>query len=193
MRLAIAGSLLLVAAPALSQDYARPGFYVGADMVGGSYTEIEDELEDAVPVGIDVDTAIGFDAYAGYRLHPNVALEAEFELLPETDIEASGFGTFAEIETWTLTGNAVVYVLTGRIQPFALIGLGVMQAEVEDTVGLGVDEDEAGFAVRFGGGVDIYVTENVAVSVGVDYVLPGDDDLEDTDYVSYGGGAMLRF
>jgi opacity protein-like surface antigen len=192
MRLAILGGLVLVSAPALAQDYARPGFYVGADMLGGTYTKIDDEVEDEVPVSVDLDTAIGFEACAGYRMHPNFAVEAEFELLPETDIEASGFGTFAEIETWTLTGNAKLFPLTGRAQPFLLIGFGGMRAELDDTVGLGVSEDESGFVMRFGAGLDFYVTENVGVSIGADYVLP-DDDVEDLDYVSYGGGVLLRF
>jgi opacity protein-like surface antigen len=192
MRLAILGWLVLVSAPALAEDFARTGFYLGAEMIGGAYTKAEDELEDLVPVSVDIDTAIGFEAYAGYRVHPNFAIEAEFELLPETDVDASGFGTFAELEAWTATGNAKLFPLTGRGQPFLLIGLGAMHAEVEDTVGLGASEDEAGFAVRFGGGVDFYVTENAAVSGGADYVLPA-GDVEDLDYVSYGGGVMIRF
>jgi opacity protein-like surface antigen len=190
----IMSTSLSISPRASAQDYARSGFYVGAGVVGGSYTELEEEAEDVLPVSVDVDTAVGFEVYGGYRFHPNFAVEAEFEMLPETDIDASGFGDFAEIESWTLTGNVKVFPLTGRIQPFLLVGLGVMDAELEDTIGLGASEDETGFAARFGGGLDVYITENIAVSAGVDYVLPsGDDILDEADYVSYGGGALIRF
>ena len=194
-------SCLLISTPASSQDaaqdYARSGFYLGAGVVGGIYTEIDDEVEDELlalgySVDIDTDTAVGFEVYGGYRLHPNFALEAEFEMLPDTDIDLGGFGTFAELESWTLTANAKAFPLTGRVQPFLLLGLGVMDAELEDTVGLGASQSETDFAARFGGGLDFYITENVVFSAGVDYLLPT-GDVEDVDYVSFGGGVQYRF
>ncbi|MEE8549631.1 MAG: porin family protein [Gemmatimonadota bacterium] len=196
-QLAAIGTWLLISTPASSQDYARDGFYAGAGVLGGSYTKIDDELEDALAAlgyvaSIDTETAVGFELYGGYRFHPNFAIEAEFEMLPKADIDLSGFGTFAELETWTLTGNMKAFALTGRIQPYALVGIGVMHVEVDDTVGLGISETEAGFAARFGGGLDFYITENIAVSVGVDYLLPT-GDVEDLDYVSFGGGIQYRF
>ena len=191
--LALIGSWLLISIPATSQDYARNGFYAGASVLGGTYTKIEDELEDALPgADIDVDTGIAFDVYAGYRLHPNFAIEAEFEMIPEVDVDLGGFGTFAELESWTLTGNMKVFVLTGRAQPFVKVGFGAIRAEVDDTVGLGISESDSGFASRFGGGLDFYITENIVASAGVDYLLPA-GDVEDLEYVSYGGGIQYRF
>jgi len=190
-------SFLLASLPAFSQDYARRGFYLGAGAVGGSYSKLEDELEDGLlalgyVVNIDVDEAVGFNIYAGYRVNPNFAAEVEFEMLPETDISASGVGTFVEIETWALTSNMKAFFLTGRVQPYALLGIGSMKATLKDSVGLGVSETVSGFTLRFGGGLDVYITESVAAFAGVDYLLPT-GDVEDLDYVSFGGGVQYRF
>jgi opacity protein-like surface antigen len=195
--LAVIGTGLFISAPASSQDYSRNGIYVGAGILGASYTEIEDELEDGLnalgyTVDIDMDPAFGFELYGGYRAHPNFAIEAEFEMVPEADIDLSGLGTFAEVESWALTGNYKWFVLTGRIQPFVLVGIGVLHAKIEDTVGLGVSESESEFAARFGGGLDFYFTENIVGSAGVTYLL-GTGDLDETDYVSFGGGIQYRF
>ena len=47
-------------------------------------------------------------------------------------------------------------------------------------------------AARFGGGIDIYATENFAVSLNISYVLPT-GDLKDLDYVSIAWGFQYRF
>ena len=48
------------------------------------------------------------------------------------------------------------------------------------------------FAMRFGGGIDLYATKNVVVSLEADYVLPV-SSLSDLDYVSIGWGFQYRF
>lgn len=67
-----------------------------------------------------------------------------------------------------------------------------MEAEIEDALGLGIRETQTDFAARFGAGLDIYLTENIVLSAGVDYVLPT-GDVNDLDYVSFGGGGQYRF
>ena len=153
---------------------------MGVGAIGGSYTKFDDEAEDQLRVlgyvaSIDTDTAAGFELYGGYRLHPNFAIEAAFEMLPEADVDLNGFGTFAELETWTLTGNAKYFLLTGQTQPYVLIGIGAMEAELKDTVGLGLSETESSFTARFGAGFDFYITEYVVASAGFDYLLPAGD------------------
>lgn len=187
---AIAVGMLAAAYPAAAEDgepdYARPGVYVGAGAHGIEFTDL------GLGSGVDSDVGAGFNVFAGYRIHRYVAAELEFEMFPETDIDASGFGTFADLETWAITANAKVFPLNGRLQPFALVGLGVLHGKLEDSVGLGLDESDADFAARFGGGVDAYVTENVVVWVRSTYVLPA-GGVDDLDYVSFGGGLQFRF
>ena len=90
-------SMTASAAEEDAPDYARPGFYIGVGVSGASYTEIANFVEDelrgvGVPVNVDTDTGVGFDLYGGYRAHPNIAVEAEFEMIPATDLKLSGFG-----------------------------------------------------------------------------------------------------
>ncbi len=190
----ILAAVLWVAAPASAQDYARPGFYLGVGALGGTYLEAEDEIEDALApfvASVDVETVVGLEAYAGYRLHPNFAIEAEFEWLPDADIDVNDV-SLAELDVWTLTANAKLFPLTGRIQPFVLAGAGVIDAELEDTVGLGLREEETGFVARFGGGLDLYATERFLFSLGADYLLPS-GDLDGLDHVTFGGDLQFRF
>jgi opacity protein-like surface antigen len=167
-----------------ADDYARNGAYLGLAGSFGIYTKAEDEL----PGDADVEEPLGLNARAGYRMHPHLAAEGEFEWLSEADVEISGFDV-GTIEAWTLTANGKAYPLTGRVQPFALIGLGAMLAEAE---GGGGSEVESGFAARFGAGVDVYITRNFLAAFDVSYVLPT-GDLEDFDYVSIGWGLGYRF
>lgn len=190
-------SMTASAAEEDAPDYARPGFYIGVGVSGASYTEIANFVEDelrgvGVPVNVDTDTGVGFDLYGGYRAHPNIAVEAEFEMIPATDLKLSGFGRVAEIETWTLTSNFKVFPITGKAQPFLLVGIGLLHGKLEDTLGQGISESDIDFAARFGGGADFYITEHLALTAKVSYVLAtGVDDV--LDYVSFGGGAAYRF
>jgi opacity protein-like surface antigen len=101
---------------------------------------------------------------------------------------------FLEIESWIVTGNAKGYLLTGSIQPFALVGVGAMRAKAEEKMDLGFDlpSSETDLALRFGAGVDFYLSPRFVVDVGADYVLPT-GDIEDLDYVSVGIALQYRF
>jgi len=170
-----------VAAPtdADAQDYARNGPYLGLAGSVGIYTEADGN--------VDVDEALGLNARAGYRLHPHFAVEGSFEWLSEADISVSG-SRVASLESFTGTANGKAFLLTGRVQPFALIGIGGMGI----TVDRGGSGGESGFAARFGGGVDIYITENFLAAIDASYVLPT-GDVDGADFVSIGWGFGYRF
>ncbi len=55
-------------------DYDRPGFYLGAGL-GLGFEQFDDFG------GVDVDTGIGFDAWGGYRMTPNLAAELQLEYI----------------------------------------------------------------------------------------------------------------
>jgi opacity protein-like surface antigen len=213
--------LLLVAVSALlahsleasAQDeemaaYARPGCYMGVGIAGASYTETSDLFSDVEDVlrnlgyaeSVEADTAVGLHVSAGYRAHPSVAVEAEFEMMPASDAKVFGILKIAEIQTWALTANARVFPITGRLQPFVLMGVGLVRGEwnlppLPPAVGVPtprLGESDLGFAGRFGGGVDFYLTESFALSAKVSYVVSTGDQAR-FDYVSFGGGAQYRF
>lgn len=177
-------------------DYARRGFYLGVSVEGAAYTDFSKALEDELRaigyiVDIETDMPVGWNVYGGYRVHPNFALEAEFEMMTGSDVKVFG-ATFAEIETRAFTGNAKLFLLPGQFQPFALVGIGVVHAEAKDKVGLGLSSRDEDFGARFGGGADFYFTENIALSARVTYML-ATGDVDEADYVSFGGGLQYRF
>jgi len=187
------------AAQAEDDDYARSGPYIGVAGIGVIYTRAEDDLEDEGFVSVDVDNPLGVNARAGYRMHPYVAAEVQFEWVSESNIEAFGVAV-AEFDSWILTANAKGYILTrlmddfgiGRVQPFAIAGIGLMQSEIDDKLGLAISDKDEAFAARLGAGVDLYITPNILGSLDVTYVLPS-PDLNGLDYVAFGLGFQYRF
>jgi hypothetical protein len=148
-------------------DYARPGVYLGG---GFNYAfEMFDEIQGAK--NIDVDNTFGFDVFAGYRLHPNFAAEGLFQYHHEFDMDPNG-----HYGGWSMTANGKAYILTGRIQPFVLAGLGYIDIDkarrprhVSPPLAAPSGND---FVMRFGGGVDFYINEMVAIGPEAAYVLP---------------------
>lgn len=196
----IVSALLTAAMPVAAQDspFARPGPYLGIGGSVGFYTELEDQIEDLLlsvgyVVNAEVDNPLGFNIRAGYRGNPWLAAEVEYEYLTDADIEIDGFD-LAEIRTWVFSGNLKFFPLQGRFQPFLLAGVGALSQRFEDTLGFGLEETDTVAVGRFGGGLDLYATENIALSLDVTYLLPADElGGFDADYVSIGWGAQYRF
>jgi opacity protein-like surface antigen len=207
--LATSGNALEDAAEDTQRDYARTGFYAG---LSGTFSpdpydngsELEDDLDDGLEL-YTTDTW-GLSGRGGYRLHPNAAVEVQIEVLTGkhadgVDGRISVASDSSEIAEFSLrpvvyTANAKGYLLTESIQPFALVGVGVMTGKlrVSSLVDLSPSETqrETGLVTRFGGGVDFYMTEELVLSVGADYVLPF-DDVEAFDYISLNAGLLFRF
>ena len=194
-------SVALTAGEDAEQDeFARRGWLIG---VAGSYAieTFESDLQDAVGFSVDlsVDNSLGFNGRVGYRCHRWLSAEVEVEWLNgfDSDVSVAGIGIARiDFEPVVVTANVKGYILTGRYQPFLLVGGGVMTAETKypDFVPPGVPRSrtENEFAMRFGGGIDLYATKNVVVTVGADYVLPV-SSLSDLDYISIGWGIEYRF
>ena len=197
-------------------DFARRGWMVG--VAGSSAIELfEKDLEkdfrrQLEPSGgfgmgnsvasLSVDNSHGFNARVGYRCHRRFSAEVEVEWLNgfDADLTQPGFVQLArvEVDPLVVTANAKGYLLTGRYQPFLLIGAGAMSADIKvrDPVGLSFtavrSESENVFAMRFGGGIDLYATKNLVVSLEADYVYPF-GNLDELDYVTISWGFQYRF
>jgi hypothetical protein len=85
------------------------------------------------------------------------------------------------------------------VQPFLLVGLGVLTVEVDGSpvevspgVFQGLSVKETDFAARFGAGFEVYATEHIIINLGASYVLPA-GNLEHFDYVSVEWGFLYRF
>ncbi len=188
-------------------DYARRGWMIG---VAGSHAietfedaaERDFQKELGPTVQLSVDDTFGFQGRVGYRCHRRFSAEVQVEWLSgfDADLTQPGFVQLGKVEyePVLVTANAKAYLLTGRYQPFLLVGGGVMTADrkLRDTVGLtpaqADQESDDAFAMRFGGGIDLYATENVVVSLDANYVLPF-GNLDALDHITIGWGFQYRF
>lgn len=176
------GILILAGVQAYGQDspqYARPGVYIGA---GGAYA-IEDFNSN-----LNWGNAPGFNGRLGYRFHPHVAVEAMIERMDA--FEPKGFNNTVKFKTWTGTLNTKVFALTGRFQPYGLVGIGAMR--VDRHYSGWSNSHDTDLAYRVGVGLDSYLTENWLVNVEVSNVNPT-GDVDGTTYYSLGGGIQFRF
>ena len=184
-------------------DFGRTGFYIG---VGGSLTKLmeakdtlQDELSPLDSLDIDVKSSFGVHGLGGYRFHPHFAAEFEADWNSPFDIDFA-YGTArvakAEVMPLVFTVNIKGYLFKSRFQPYAVVGVGVMTAQikVKDVADFDVSGSDwyTGFAARFGGGVDLYVTEHFVLNTEVRYVLPT-GDVEGLDMISLGWGLQYRF
>jgi len=102
---------------------------------------------DAAEFG-DINTLFGVSIAGGYRFHPNFAFEGSFDWrkaqIPvaftyRAPRVGTGFLAPVEIVTerignytaWTVSANAKAFLLTGPVQPYAMVGLGIMGVKYE--------------------------------------------------------------
>ena len=193
----LASGILALASPASSEGFARDGIYAGVSGTIGSYPRYEDELESSLRAlgyivqEVEVENAVGVKAKLGYRFHPRASLEAEFEFLPDARIFLNNVA-YARHRTWALGVNGRAYALTGRFQPYGLVGLGLASATLTDSLNATPAFSQTAFAARFGGGLDIYATEHIVFALDLSYVL-ATGALEGLDFVSFGWGLQYRF
>jgi opacity protein-like surface antigen len=159
---------------------------------------------------IDSDT-FGAMGRGGYRCHPYFSTEIQFEALsdfdgsifengtPPVDDSARGFGL--ELESLVFTVNAKGHLLTGRYQPFVLLGVGFMRMESKSrditggtlpTATANASDREVEVALRYGAGLDFYLTKNVVATAEGSYLMPT-GKLDGLDYYQFSLGLQYRF
>ncbi|HYC56261.1 MAG TPA: porin family protein [Candidatus Binatia bacterium] len=174
--------------------FDRTGGYLE---VGGIYV-VQLFDNDAGIVGVPLDDAGntgGYEIRAGYRWNKWVAIEGEWEQylhfknVPQSNAPDAGRGH--NLDAYNIMANVKFFPIDGRFQPYVIGGIGMAKVELEAPSP--VDKrDEAGFAARFGAGVDIYITDNIGVAFEVDYILPT-GDAHEFDLLPIGGSIFYRF
>jgi len=186
--------------------FERPGWMAGLTgrYAWGNYgdNEQEDLRVSSLPflVSITEENSPGLSGWAGYRCHRRFSAEVEVEWFKGFDgqIDELVQGTVAtySLVPIVVTSNAKGYLMTGRFQPYLLAGAGAMivQSSTTDFLGAGgtVEDTNAMFTMRFGGGLDVYLTKNIVATVDLDYVLPV-AEIKNLHYVTFGGGLQYRF
>lgn len=137
----------------------------------------------------DFSSAGGFNVMAGGRVHEHIAVEFDFRYL--IDFESDPGFVESEVDIWALTGNVKGIVFPGRIEPYALFGMGVLQAWTEAETPVAKNETtDTGFLVRFGAGVDLHVSRRWTVNLQGTFEAPTG---EAEDYQHGLVGASLRY
>ena len=162
------------------EPYAREGPFVG----GGFMYAVEQfdlhGLEDETGARLHATDGVGLDLRGGYRLHPNFAVEGNMQFYGDMELESDRHDHShhhdPDVVGFNFAANAKAYPFTGRVQPYGLFGMGVGVLSI-DFSGDDFDhdhhhhdtQDDAAFMLRFGGGIDVYVTPKVLIFTEASY------------------------
>ncbi len=167
------------------EEFGGTGFYLAA-LAAYSFENFDTDA-----TGINVRNARGFDLRIGYRAHPNLAIEGSFQHYRDRELQPPG-GPSVDLLSWGFWMNVKLYALTGRVQPYALIGPGVMHLDAGRSGLLRTSRDDNGFAPRGGLGFDAFITRNIAATLEASYVFTT-FDIEDKDHIPVVLGLTYRF
>ena len=180
--------------------YAKNGVYLG---VGASYGVplFDNSIEDALPGDAHVSNTWGVNGRLGYRFHKFLAVEAEYEWLSHFGMRING-NALGNASLQTITANLKVIAPYRQWQPYVLVGFGPTFASVDTAPGSQFAHDHTSYSTRFGLGVDYYLSENVALNLGSEFVVntakmqsnvTGDNSSRGFDYYSAQGGLTFKF
>ncbi len=163
-------------------DYSRTGMYVSASGV------FVVERWPSSNKNAGADDTYGLNLRVGSRISQWASVELELELID--DFFPDEHQDFRAV---TATANTRVYPMGGRIQPFALAGLGIVSTVVKHRDrDSSIKQSNADWGFRAGAGVDFYYTEHVAVSLEASHIFTV-GDVKDIDHISIGVGLLYRF
>lgn len=207
--LAILATSLLVGAGARAADgdaeYGKRGLYLGFN---GAYaldllsTELAGALGVTIPA-VNYDNSWGLNARIGYRAFSFLALEIEYEWMEGIGINL-GPVPLATYKPHTLTGNVKLILPTWRVQPYLLVGAGIGSWSVEfvNPQLVANNRSGTGFGFRGGAGIDLYLTESLALNAEGTAVLNtekfnlsnlGPPTQTSLYYFSFGAGLTYHF
>src|SRR5262245_28579716 len=177
--LAVLAALLssVAAQPALAQGFISPsvGYTFSGDSGCSSATDCEDK---------NWNPSVSFGA-----LGRIVGFEAEWSY--ESDFK--GERTTESTSVMSLMGNFMLAPRISIVQPYGLVGLGLLKTEVEDKVGNSSESDNQ-FGWTIGGGVLVFLSRHVGLkgdvrhyhSFEVTDILNIDVEREDNNKLDFG-------
>jgi len=176
--IALVATTLLAASADAQNRFAYPKSYV---QLAGLYALCNFDGANAPGnCGDSFDTSFGFNFRGGVRMNRWFAVEGQVEWASGYDHKSPGSiptpppppivqpFTSVTLDSVAYTINARLYLTEGRIQPYAIAGIGGQNSWL-DTNRWNSDTFTS-FIGRFGGGVDLYVTDNLALTGEFTYV-----------------------
>jgi opacity protein-like surface antigen len=192
-------AVLVAAGSARAQqdEFNRPGWSVGAG-ASGLISGFQGALG-----RLDYGNTAGFNVHGGYRFNEFLALDGVYEYGDSFGRSSKVFGKVisgsSSINTNAVTVGPKLILPLGRFQPYLDGGVGFVEASgnvrVTDNV-TGVTRsggaNGAGFAGRFGGGIDLYLTENWSIYGDNAYTITATGP-SNVYYYSFGVGGRYSF
>jgi hypothetical protein len=160
-----------------NDDPARSGPILG---VGGLWA-----IDNFDGIGLATDTSGGYNIHLGYRFNKWVATDVHIERYQEFDAPPG------EVNGWAVGLNARGYALSGPIQPFGLIGMNYLDMETTNNTAPNPKKTDDGPALRFGIGLDWYVTPRIVLTTDASYLL-GLGEVADYDVAVLSAGFTYR-
>ncbi|MEW6742367.1 MAG: outer membrane beta-barrel protein [Planctomycetota bacterium] len=185
MRTTVLAVLLFLPACAMGPtNYSETGLYVSGGLLR-AWDDVDD-IEDS-DFDLDSDQAYGWDLRAGLRFLNHFAVELMYEDLQQFDFEG------AEADLSSIMAQGKLYLLTGIIQPYGLLGIGFVDGDLDvETIGDDISEDETDFMLRGGLGLELFLLPSFSLFAEGAYYWP-QDDLEDLNFYTAQVGASLHF
>jgi opacity protein-like surface antigen len=156
----LAGLLAFLPSGVRAEDStrSRPGLYANLGPVG-SFAAFD------VPSTAGQQDSWGLDARVGYRFHPHLAAEAQYQWAARFEV-TSGGATQEVVTTHAVTANGKIFIFQGPLQPYILLGLGLVNANFRHS------SDHTAPAFRAGGGVQILFTDHIGIYGDITYLKP---------------------
>jgi opacity protein-like surface antigen len=178
-------------------EFNRPGFSVGLG-ASGLISGFQGALG-----RLDYGNTAGFNVHGGYRFNDFLALDGVYEY-------GNSFGRSGSTFNQTITGNSSINTNAVTVGPKLILPLGRFQPYLDGGVGFveasgnvritnnitGVSRsggvNGAGFAGRFGGGIDLFLTENWSLYGDNAYTITATGP-SNVYYYSFGVGGRYSF
>jgi opacity protein-like surface antigen len=138
-----------------------------------------------LPSDVGQQASWGLDARAGYRIHSRIALEGQFQWASRFELTQGG-AQLDKLTTYTGTTNAKIFILNGPLEPYAILGVGVVNAQFKNA------KDHTAAAFRVGGGFHVFFTEHIGAYAEITYLKPF-TSLNDYNTVPLAFGGIFQF
>jgi len=190
---------LVVAALSLSTaSYGREGgAYIG---IGGSYAiddfDTENFEDRAVPIAVDIDDTWGANVKLGYHVNEFFAVEAVFDYWSSFETSEAiifpsmrGAAVAAEMVSEDGELDIMTFMLAAKfswpgraIEPYGIIGAGVIQTDWDRKLGVGggsasdrpsVSSSDTGGCAKVGVGIDFFLSDHLSLGLegGTTFIL----------------------
>lgn len=161
-----------------ARDYTRTGFYIG---LAETYA-VENFDDRSGGMAFSGENEFGFYGRLGWRFAERGAVEVTAEWVP---FEARKGGANADFDSVATTVNLKWLLPLGRVEPFALFGLGALV--IADP-----SSEPSAFAWRGGLGLQVHFTQHISGVLEGSYLGPT-EALSEIPYGSIALGLQYRF